>query len=111
MICASLYRPFFIVNLLRYLAEKILLLNTANFRGDYPLMTLGGFKVASSLSVYNGQVLAMGDITFSANADGVKGASFISYGQIDGTSNMDMGFCRNSGMENAYRAPYFRMVN
>ncbi|WP_273054035.1 hypothetical protein, partial [Sulfitobacter litoralis] len=36
MICASLYRPFFIVNLLRYLAEKIPLLNTANFRGDYP---------------------------------------------------------------------------
>ncbi|MEP2971768.1 MAG: hypothetical protein ABJP04_06065, partial [Hyphomicrobiales bacterium] len=37
MICASLYRPFFIVNLLRYLAEKILLLNTTNFRGDYPV--------------------------------------------------------------------------
>jgi small conductance mechanosensitive channel len=36
MICASLNRPFFIVNLLRYLAEKILLLNTTNFRGDYP---------------------------------------------------------------------------
>jgi hypothetical protein len=35
MICASLYRPFFIVNLLRYHAEKILLLNTTNFRGDY----------------------------------------------------------------------------
>jgi len=35
MICASLYRPFFIQNLLRYLAEKILLLNTTNFRGDY----------------------------------------------------------------------------
>ncbi|MEJ8475889.1 hypothetical protein, partial [Roseibium algae] len=35
MICASLYRPFFIKNLLRYLAEKILLLNTTNFRGDY----------------------------------------------------------------------------
>jgi len=33
MICASLYRPFFIVNLLRYLAEKILLLNTANLGG------------------------------------------------------------------------------
>ncbi|MCZ0814388.1 hypothetical protein N5A93_19420, partial [Roseovarius sp. EGI FJ00037] len=32
---ASLYRPFFIVNLLRYLAEKILLLNTTDFRGDY----------------------------------------------------------------------------
>ena len=35
MICASPNRPFFIVNLLRYLAEKILLLNTTNFRGDY----------------------------------------------------------------------------
>ena len=33
MICASLYRPFFIVNLLRYLAEKMILLNTANFGG------------------------------------------------------------------------------
>ena len=38
MICASLYRPFFIQNLLRYLAEKILLLNTTNFRGDYPFI-------------------------------------------------------------------------
>ena len=28
-------RPFFIANLLRYLAEKILPLNTTNFRGDY----------------------------------------------------------------------------
>ena len=37
MICASLYRPFFIQNLLRYLAEKILLLNTTNFREDYQL--------------------------------------------------------------------------
>jgi hypothetical protein len=36
MICASLNRPFFIVNLLRYLAEKILLLNTITFRGGLP---------------------------------------------------------------------------
>jgi hypothetical protein len=35
MICASLNRAVFIKNLLRYLAEKILLLNTTNFRGDY----------------------------------------------------------------------------
>ena len=35
MICASLYRAVFIKNLLGYLAEKILLLNTTNFRGDY----------------------------------------------------------------------------
>ena len=35
MTCASLNRAVFIKNLLRYLAEKILLLNTTNFRGDY----------------------------------------------------------------------------
>ena len=37
MTCASLNRAVFIKNLLRYLAEKILLLNTTNFRGDYPV--------------------------------------------------------------------------
>jgi hypothetical protein len=41
MICASLNRAVFIKNLLRYLAEKILLLNTTNFRGDYPIRRLG----------------------------------------------------------------------
>ena len=35
IICASLYRPVFIKNLLRYLTEKILLLNTTNLRRDY----------------------------------------------------------------------------
>jgi Flp pilus assembly protein TadG len=79
--------------------------------GGASLLTLGGFKAASGLSIHNGQILAMGDIRFAANAGGVKGASLVSYGEISGTSNMDMGFCRNSGMENAYRAPYFRMVN
>jgi hypothetical protein len=44
MICASLYRAVFIKNLLRYLAEKILLLNTTNFRGDYRLILSCLFK-------------------------------------------------------------------
>ncbi len=35
MICAALYRPLFMLNLLRYLAEKILLPHTPKFRGDY----------------------------------------------------------------------------
>ncbi len=79
--------------------------------GGATLMTHGGFKAASSLSVYNGQILALGDIQFSANADGIQGASFVAKGRIDGTSNMNMGYCKNSGMENAYRASYFRMVD
>jgi hypothetical protein len=35
MICASLNRPFFIVNPLRYLAEKILLSKNTSVRRDY----------------------------------------------------------------------------
>ena len=83
--------------------------NCAEGRGA-TLMTLGGFDAASSLSAYGGQILAMGDITFAANADGVQGVSFVSNGKIDGTSNMNMGYCKNKGMEDAYRANYFRMV-
>lgn len=78
--------------------------------GGVTLMTYGGFKAAASLSVYNGQILALGDIQFAARANGVNGASFVANGRIDGTSNMAMGYCRNRGMENAYRAPYFRAV-
>jgi hypothetical protein len=37
MICASLNRAVFIKKNIRYLAEKILLLNTTNFRGGLPL--------------------------------------------------------------------------
>ena len=52
---ASLYRPCFIVNLLSNPAEKILLLNTVNFRGGLPFrdtmelgcnfMSLGNYRV------------------------------------------------------------------
>jgi hypothetical protein len=56
MICASLYRAVFIKNLLRYLAEKILLLNTTNFRGDYHLSHLqrAKFSYLVSLGAHQG---------------------------------------------------------
>ncbi len=79
--------------------------------GGATLMTLGGFKAASSLNAFGGQILALKDIEFAANADGIQGVSFVSYGRIDGTSNMNMGYCSNQGMENAYRAEYFRNVH
>ncbi|TMM55102.1 TadE/TadG family type IV pilus assembly protein [Sulfitobacter sabulilitoris] len=78
--------------------------------GGATLLTLGGFNAAASLNVFGGQILALGDIEFAANADGIQGASFVSNGRIDGTSNMNMGFCQYNGMENAFRASYFRMV-
>lgn len=78
--------------------------------GGSVLMTLGGVDFASNLQVYNSQILAIGNIEFAANANGIQGASFVSYGSIDSTSEIEMGFCQGRGMENLYRADYFRML-
>ena len=40
MIWTSLYRAVFIENLLRYLAEKILLPHPLSFGGDYPMISV-----------------------------------------------------------------------
>ena len=56
------------------------------------------------------QLLALGDIEFTANADGIEGASFIAGGTISGTSNMIMGFCNHAGMERNFEAEYFRLA-
>lgn len=77
--------------------------------GDAQLLTMGGMEFPSKLSIFNGQFLAVGDIQFAANAEGVKGAAMVAGGQISGTSNMTMAFC-GTGMENNFHAEYFRMV-
>jgi len=77
--------------------------------GGSQILTMGGFHSSSHIKTYGGQIIAMGDIDFAANADGIAGASFISGGRIDGTSNMTMGFC-GDGMERNFSAVYFRMV-
>jgi hypothetical protein len=78
--------------------------------GGAQLLTLGGVSFPSALSLFGGQIVAKGDINFSANANGVQGASLIAGGQITGTSNMNMGNC-NNGMEENFRAEYFRLAN
>ncbi|WP_212523987.1 pilus assembly protein TadG-related protein [Actibacterium sp. MT2.3-13A] len=77
--------------------------------GGSQLLTMGGIEVPADLKVYGGQLIAMGDITFSANANGIEGASFISGGTISGTSNMTMGFC-DGGMERNFETEYFRLA-
>ncbi|MFK7745451.1 MAG: pilus assembly protein TadG-related protein [Roseobacter sp.] len=79
--------------------------------GGAAIWTYGSVKTASALSGYGAQILALGDVQFTANANGIEGVSFISGGRIDGTSNSDMGFCEGGGTENFQRASYFRMVN
>ena len=56
------------------------------------------------------QIVAMGDIDFEANANGIQGVSMVAGGQIASTSNMDMGFRAAAGLENRFEAEYFRMA-
>jgi Flp pilus assembly protein TadG len=79
--------------------------------GGSAIWTYGSFNAASDLKGYGAQIIAMGDITFTANADGLEGVSFVAGGMIDGTSNGAMGYCDGGGTENFAVAPYFRMVN
>ncbi|WP_375263250.1 TadE/TadG family type IV pilus assembly protein [Palleronia sp.] len=78
--------------------------------GGAQLITRGGVSFASGLRLYGGQILAERAVQFSANADGVEGASVVSGETIDGTSNTTMGFCNGSGMEDNFEADYFRLA-
>lgn len=77
--------------------------------GGAQLVTLGGMHFAANLAMYSGQLLAVGDVSFGARANGIEGAAIVSGGQISGTSNMDMAFC-GTGMDGNLTAKYFRMV-
>ncbi|MGR3343452.1 MAG: hypothetical protein ACU0DI_09565 [Paracoccaceae bacterium] len=79
--------------------------------GGVQLVTRGGIVFPQYLQLYGGQMIALGDISFSSDADGIQGASVIAGGQIDGTTDMDMGFCFGAGMENNFEADYFRLAS
>ena len=78
--------------------------------GGAQLVTRGGIDFPAQLKMYGGQMIAAKDIAFTAEADGIEGASVISGGRIDGTSGSVMGFCGGSGMENNFEAEYFRLA-
>jgi hypothetical protein len=77
--------------------------------GGAQILTLGDMSFPASLGVFGGQLIARGHIDFAARADGVQGASMISGGEIDGTSNSTMARC-NRGMEGNIVTPYYRMA-
>jgi hypothetical protein len=77
--------------------------------GDAQLVTAGSMSFPSDLKLFNAQLLAKGDIAFSANASGIKGAALVAGGTISGTSNMEMAFC-GTGMANNFHAEYFKLV-
>lgn len=77
--------------------------------GEAQLVTLGSMSFPSGLQIYGSQLIAAKNIDFSANGDGVEGASMIAGGTISGTSNMTMGFCDNKENSNL-QVDYFRLV-
>lgn len=77
--------------------------------GGAQILTMGGVSLAADMRMYGGQIIAKNNVSFAANADGIEGGSIISGGEISGTSNTTMGFC-GDGMEDSFRADYFRLV-
>ena len=77
--------------------------------GGAQIITLGSMRFPANLGIFGGQLIALGDIEFAARANGVQGASLIAGGVIDGTSNSTMSRC-NTGMEDNYTSPYYRMT-
>lgn len=77
--------------------------------GGAQLVSLGGMNFASGISIHGGQLLALREISFAANGDGLRGTSIISGDTVSGTSNMQMGLC-GTGMEDNLSLDYFRMV-
>lgn len=78
--------------------------------GGAQLLTLGGMDFPANLALFGGQLIAVGDVSFAARADGIMGASIISGGEINGTSNANMGHCPHTGMEGNFELDYFRIV-
>lgn len=77
--------------------------------GGAQLISLGGMNFASGISIHGGQLIALKEIAFAANGDGLRGTSIISGDTVSGTSNMRMGLC-GTGMAGNLSLDYFRMV-
>lgn len=77
--------------------------------GGVQVVTEGGMRFAAGLSIYGSQLIAATDIVFTANANGLEGASLIAGRTISGTANMEMGFCGGQGMGNVFASDYFRL--
>ncbi len=77
--------------------------------GGVQIITKGSMNFAADLKMFGGQLLALENIEFAANASGIEGASMVAGGTISGTSNMSMAFC-GGGMESNFEAEYFRLA-
>ncbi len=77
--------------------------------GGAQMLSLGSIDFSAGLEMFGGQIVAVDDISFTANANGIEGASIVAGGTVSGTSNISMGFC-GGGMERNFAAAYFRLA-
>ncbi|OYX41932.1 MAG: hypothetical protein B7Z02_13665 [Rhodobacterales bacterium 32-67-9] len=78
--------------------------------GGVQMVTKGGVVFAAKVNAYGSQIIAAGDISMTANADGIEGVAVVSGGKLDVTSNGAFGFCGGAGMESNFEAAYFRLA-
>ncbi len=76
--------------------------------GSAQILTMGSLSLPSGFNMHGSQVIAAGDIKFSAGAVGI-GLSLIAGGEINGTSNMLMYRC-SDGMEDNFRVDHYRLA-
>ncbi|MFZ5962148.1 pilus assembly protein TadG-related protein [Thalassococcus sp. BH17M4-6] len=79
--------------------------------GGAVLLTYGGFSVAAELAVHGSQVIALKDIDFAAQAQGIKGVSMIAGNNVNTTSNVQMNGCPPSGVDHVLTETVVRMVD
>jgi len=77
--------------------------------GGVQLLTFGSISGASGLEMYGSQIIALGDVEFTAQNNGIEGASIVAGGTISVTSGSDFAFC-GGGMGNTFQAEYFRLA-
>ena len=78
--------------------------------GGAQLVTKGGIAFTQQLKIYGGQMIAAGDISFTADEAGLAGVSIISGGMISGSTGSEMIVCAGLGMEDNFEADYFRLA-
>ncbi|MFY0691607.1 MAG: hypothetical protein JXR14_06765 [Paracoccaceae bacterium] len=78
--------------------------------GEVLLLTKGGMSNAAKVEIYGSKIIAGGDVSFTANNNGVEGVSIVADGRIDATSNSDMGFCGDEGVPGDYDPYVFRLA-
>jgi hypothetical protein len=77
--------------------------------GSTQIVTFGGMNFPAEVSLYGSQLLALGDIQFSSQFNGLEGASIVAGGTVQASTNSQMAFC-GDGYPGYSNLDFFRMV-